>query len=1028
MKNIILFISFSTASLYFNIAMSAEDAINQGNNISLEKGKFGQLIKSIRKKYQQHKTINKVAIKANAAIEIIGSDLQHPKFTGIPNGEELVLTVQVEKQLLGELFAYKSKGGAKVSLLSFFEIIELPIDIDFDKKVAKGWFFKENYGFDLNYAEDSSIAIIKGVSFPVKSEHILIEDDDVYVESQILSQWFDLGINFDFSNLIMSVVPTEPIPIQQRLARQKKKNNIRTNIESIAPWKESGYEMLSSPLFDVQLSYSTNNESNQLSAYSIIGGHDLAYLNSEYYIAGDSHDSLDSARITLSKESDKNNLLGLFNANNYEFGDVKPISSSINYNSDISRGFVVSQGLNDTHLNNRTNINGNILPGWDIELYHNGIFVEKQLSLQSGRYEFNNLELFYGNNIFELISYGPQGQVETSTKEFYIDGNNLKANKSSYGFSVVESGKTVLGVDTKAVDNDGWLISGNYNYGFTDWLSVNLGYSNLFGSHDIDKDIQYYTLGSSINLFERVLLNIQGDFSSDNRHSILYSAKTAIGKHALAYSYDENQYNQNINIGNSTSVKDKAHSITMSGPIKQAGQLKINYQNLYTYNTNIDGNKSQLFTNSFVFKSTKFSLQNRIDWKKDDNLYNDEALYNEFKVNEYLYGATSLQRMFGSLFTRFTVDYDIKPTTEIRQISSEFNAGLFKNTQANLKLNYFPTSKQYQAEIGMNYQQKNYNINSTFTLDNQDNWRFGINLRFSFGYQLDKNESLFSSTPMTNKGSLMVRVFEDENLNGTYDTGESLIEGAKVKALQSYNQGISNINGIAVIKGMSNNIITDIELDKDSLGDGFLIPSKGAVAITPRKGYLDQLDFPVVTSSEVEGNVYLTDDGVFKPLAYVTVHLIDIEGNIMKTTQSEYDGYYLFVDLLPGQYFVAIDEAYLAKRELKNISNIPINLTAQGDVINGSDFTLEELEFSEGFVVKAGEFNSLKILKAYWYLIKKRYRANLKQKVFYIENKDTNKYQLNLGFYEKENETVNACTKLSVLKINCTVEPYKFGF
>lgn len=1034
------FIFAAITSLFFTWEISADQLNNPKEVISLKSKNIATLLSNINKKYQQHsnKTNISKTLGSNTTIDVINNDTAKNFVIGIPEGEELVLTLQVDKLTLGEIFAYKSKAGAKISLLSFFEVLELAIDLELDKGVARGWFIKENYDFDLNYDENGGLAIIKGESFSLNAKHLIIEEDDIYIESQILSQWFDLDVTFDFSNLVIFITPSEPIPIQQRLARQNRIKMSSGIGESVAPWKKSNYEMFSSPLFDFQFSHSTNNKSNDLSTYSVIGGHDFAYLNSEYYIAGNSYDSVNSARITFSKESNKNNLLGPLKINNLAFGDISPVSPSINYNSSISRGFVMSQGLSDTHLNNRTNINGNILPGWDIELYHNGIFIDKQLSLQSGRYEFNNLELLYGNNIFELISYGPQGQVEKSTRKFYVDSNSLAANESSYGFSAVQTGKSVLGVDVGSNNsNNGWLLSGSYNYGLTDWLSINLGYSSLLSDNSLDsegriyKDQQSYTIGSSLNLFERILINLQGDFTDTEEHLILFSAKTAIYEQAISYSYNEDKHYNSL--ANEIVNKNSTHSLTMSGSLRESDPLKISYQNLYTYYTGFTGETSQLFTNSLGFQTGRLSLFNTLNWQNNNNNNNnlniDDMPFDKFNVDTYLNGEVSLQRMIGSVFTRFAVNYDIKPTAEVTRVSSEFNWQLFENIQTNIRLDYLTFTKRYQTEVGLNFQQDAYNINSTLTFDNQDNWRLGINFRVSFGYQLDQEELVFSSTPVTGKGSLMVRVFEDDNLNGSYDEGETLVEGAKVKALQSYNQGISNANGIAFIKNMHNNQITDIELDKNSLGDGFLLPSSQAVAITPRKGYLAQLDYPVVTSSEVEGNIYLTDeDGDFKALAYVTIHLIDIKGNIVKTTESEYDGYYLFVDLLPGQYFVVIDENYLNKRKLRDIENIPINLTVQGDVINGSDFTLEELEFSEGFIVNAGEFNSLKMLQAYWYLIKNRFRSHLKQKVFYIENTNSGKYQLNLGFYKQEVESISACDKLLVMKINCSTEPYKFGF
>ncbi|MCP4984716.1 MAG: hypothetical protein GY928_01245 [Colwellia sp.] len=1034
---------FSSLITLFSITVLGADTEEASASFTLnsliENKVLLSTIENINKKYKkQEDTLrwnSKKTIPNNATIEIINSS-DVP--LGIPEGEELVLAINIDKLFLADIFAYKTKAGAKVSLMSLFEILDFPIELDLDKQIATGWFINENYGFDLNYAKDGGVAIIKGKSFPIKAEHISIEEDDIYVESQILTQWFGLNITFDFSNLIMFINPLELIPVQQRLERKDRKELIKSANESVAPWKESDYEILSSPLFDLQMSHSTDNDNNNFSSYSILGGHDFAYLNAEYYVSGSSQDSINSARLTFSKESDNHDLLGLFKASKFEFGDIRPVSTSINFNNNINRGVSFSQGLSDTNLNNRTNFNGNILPGWDIELYRNGIFIRKQLSLQSGRYEFNDIDLLFGNNIFELISYGPQGQVEKTTKEIYVDGNSLDANESSYGVSLTQTGRSVLGVDLNSLtDNEGWLLAARYSRGFTDWLSINLGHTTLISDNNIgidgqtQEDEHTLSLGGDLSLFERFLIQVQSEFNEQEDHSLLVTMKTALKNQSFTYSYQEGKVN--VTSADDESLTDelisKEHLLTMSGFIYNSNELKVNYQNQYLNKKGNSGAEYELLSNQIGFNAGRFSLQNSLYWQKRGNLPSNNNTSGQFDVDEYISGETSLQRMFGSVFSRFIVGYTFKPESEITTLSTEVSWSLLENIQSNIKVDYFKLTDRYQAQLGLNWQQDAYNINSTLRFDDQNDWRVGINFRFSFGYQLDKNEFMFSSTPITNKGALMVRVFEDDNLNGIYDEGENLIEGAKVKSLQNYTHGISNPNGIAVIKNLPNQKITDIELDKNSLGDGFLLPSKGAVAITPRKGYLGQLDFPVVTSSEVEGNIYLTaDNGDFEALAYVTIHLVDIEGNIVKTTRSEYDGYYLFVDLLPGQYFVVIDDNYLAKRKLRNIDNIPISLTAQGDVINGSDFTLEELEFSKGFIVKAGEFSSLKMLQAYWYLIKKRYRVNLKQKVFYIEDKDTKKFQLNLGFYQQETESISACEKIATMKINCTVESFEFGF
>ena len=185
----------------------------------------------------------------------------------------------------------------------------------------------------------------------------------------------------------------------------------------------------------------------------------------------------------------------------------------------------------------------------------------------------------------------------------------------------------------------------------------------------------------------------------------------------------------------------------------------------------------------------------------------------------------------------------------------------------------------------------------------------------------------------------------------------------------------------------------------------------------------------MVTSSEVEGTVYIRNSkGEEQPAPYVTINLLDGEDKIVATTETEFDGYYLFTDLRPGNYRASIDSSYIDRKRLHDSDDLAINLTAQGDVINGSDFTLDQLEFTAGYVVSAGSFTSLDILKTYWYLLQKRYRRRLKQPAFFIYDEVSAKYQLNLAFYQEIEQAEQACELTSQLDINCTVQAYEFSF
>ena len=58
----------------------------------------------------------------------------------------------------------------------------------------------------------------------------------------------------------------------------------------------------------------------------------------------------------------------------------------------------------------RTRFEGDLPSGWDAELYRNGELLAFSRSDGSQRYVFDDVPLIYGDNRFEIILYGPQGQ------------------------------------------------------------------------------------------------------------------------------------------------------------------------------------------------------------------------------------------------------------------------------------------------------------------------------------------------------------------------------------------------------------------------------------------------------------------------------------------------------------------------------------------------------------------------------------------------------------------------------------------
>ena len=76
-------------------------------------------------------------------------------------------------------------------------------------------------------------------------------------------------------------------------------------------------------------------------------------------------------------------------------------------------------------------------------------------------------------------------------------------------------------------------------------------------------------------------------------------------------------------------------------------------------------------------------------------------------------------------------------------------------------------------------------------------------------------------------------------------------------------------------------------------------PATSGVVVTPRPGVPVIIELPLVSAGEISGN--LQREGG-KTLSGVDSELLDKSGRVVKTTRSEYDGFFLFEFVPYGSY------------------------------------------------------------------------------------------------------------------------------
>ena len=915
----------------------------------------------------------------------------------IATGEFLLFSLHLNGQYLGEAFAIKGERGVLVGLSGLVEILQLAINVDIANGTAAGWFINEANLFSLS-ATEPVLLTVNNQNITLSEQQLLI-DDDIYIDAAVLERVFSVVINPDYANLTLELTTEQLFPVTAQQQRQKQLFNKQNKGDNLPtqPWKASPYQAISMPVADLQLNYRRDNDSSRTS-YSLLGAQDFAYLSAEYFLSGREQDLLSDSRLTFTKQDINNNLLGAFAASELAFGDITATQVGSRYNGQYGRGFKFSNYQLDRKINNnKINLTGAIQPGWDVELYRNGILIEQQLSLADGRYIFDNIDLLYGENTFELIFYGPQGQVERKTEYYFIDGNQLAQGEDAYEISVSEQGKQLLGNQSNSSDS-GWLGAARYERGLTNNIAI---YTGAIAQKREDDELYQFAFGTNINLFERLLLNLDYEQNNQQQNELELTARTQIADQSLLFTVTDRSDHQQQDF--------QSYQFDMSGELMQNRYGRLNYQNNFLLQHSNSGRDLQQAYNRFNYSYSGFSVNNLLQWQNANE---------QSKV----YGATRIQGRIGRTYSRFGFDYLLSPESDILSYQAEFNRSINAKLQAELTLKHTLSEDIQSADLGLNWQNDDFNLSSTINYNSNDDWLFSLYSRFSFGYDAENNRTFMSNRSLTSTGSLLVKVFLDQNNNGIMDPDEQGVAGIKVKGVQNHRQAITDEQGIALLTSMPANRTTDIILDRHSFADPFLIPAHDGFSITPRAGFIEYMDYPLNNASEIEGVIYKQHGEHTQIQPYANIALLDESGKEVAKTQAAFDGYYLFTDLRPGQYQAVVDEQFKDRKALKNTQQVKVNLSPKGDVLLGVDFTLKSLDQVSGTIVNAGSFSSLMMLKAYLRLISGRLTLH-QQDIFYIHDQQQNKYILALGYAEQaQPEFAAMCQSLITQGLKCKLE------
>ena len=192
------------------------------------------------------------------------------------------------------------------------------------------------------------------------------------------------------------------------------------------------------------------------------------------------------------------------------------------------------------------------------------------------------------------------------------------------------------------------------------------------------------------------------------------------------------------------------------------------------------------------------------------------------------------------------------------------------------------------------------------------------------------------------QGAAAARVFLDNNVNGRFDAGDRPLQGVKLTA-GAGSRSETDAGGIAWLTELPADRHADLDLALGSLEDPYWMPQRQGVGLVTRPGRVATIDFPVVSTGEIDGTVRLRRGGELQEVSKVELQLLDPAGEIVQVVTTAFDGFYLFERILPGRYTLRVDPEQVARLHLNAPPEHQLTL-ASGEVVSGVDLVLRIAE------------------------------------------------------------------------------------
>jgi hypothetical protein len=827
----------------------------------------------------------------------------------------LVLEVRLDQQLLSDgMTAFQYGDDVYLPLGDLARLLTIAITTQPVEGRASGFVLNEARTFSLNVPERQ--VSLAGREEALDRSQFKLQQDDIYVASKLLSRWLPVDLDVDMSSLTLKLHARELLPLQARQARGTRRQAGAVADDPGYPHQATPYDLAGTPLIDQTVSLDVRSGHRPDPNYTAYMTGDLLGMQAALYANAGRHNAGQDVRLTLGRTDPDANLLGPLHARSALFGSVAvPGVSGVSFGSATGNGLAIgNRPLNQPSRFDRHTLQGDLPPGWDVELYFNNALVGFQAARPDGKYVFEDLPLVYGSNEFRLVFHGPLGQVRVERQSFLLEQ------------SLVAPGTVYYNV-ARHTDEYGHLrSSAQFDLGLPGGLTASAGETRL----TLAGADRRYTGAGLRQYLNSVIVGVDA-VRADNGGTLAHTElKTGIG-------------GLSIGAGHSVLARGFASEIFQpsNDPIRLRDEVRVDgllpsspglvlpvSLAIQRDRLESDARNTQVDARVAAYRNGT-AISNAVRWQS---------------LGEYRHadGLLQMSRRVAGIGVTGQMQYAIRPVPGVTSLAVAIDKYLAEGYMLNVGVLRAFDLPHYDITAAINKSLGSFGLGLTARYSTQHEYGAGIQFFMALGREPRSGAWHTDAQPLAGNGAASIRVFVDKNLNGAMDSADEPVRGAGFTVNGGSQLARTDAAGIAYLSRLAADQQVDIALDSTTLEDPQWMPRQPGVRVVPRQGKVMRLEFPVIVTGEIDGTIWrLGANGARRGAGDLQLELVDSQRKVAARSASSSDGYFVFSNVPPGDYLLRISPDQLRRLHMHDLGMHLVTVSNDGNFVNGREFYVE---------------------------------------------------------------------------------------